>query len=482
MEQPRLDDLAIVFIQQGLPGGAALFFLLGLVVELLQIFLGGGIVDLQVVIGVIRPHRRHGQNLAGVDVHHDAERAVLHIVLRNGSLHVLLKIILHRRVDRRNQAAAVGRLIVFFVGVEHFRLVVALCRDDSPGITLEGIVVVGFQALGADVFCIGKAQDLRRQRGVRVGTFGVRLQVHAPELIVTHIGPDLIGQVLRDLPFDDLIAHLRIGGLLDDIGLFKVQDLPQILGQLVEIHFVLTQLQRVQEDVFHRGGGGQHIHISVVDRPPVGADGRAAGLVRDGLALIDIMLRDHHVKQRDNQGDKQKNATHCHNAKCAAQEEPVRSRVFLSRSEIPFSFSGFFACHRRSPSLRGVPRRKLQRGTDCQRSHHSPAHSSGCALSNCMSRSAEVFYHLFRRPSDGLPGSLQNVLLLRRHNLRLILAREIQFDGLLAVRLMHPQLGRLGFDGVEVYFFVIGRLQAVIFLLQGRDLVLQLADFVRRFI
>ena len=64
----------------------------------------------------------------------------------------------------------------------------------------------------------------------------------------------------------------------------------------------------------------------------------------------------------------------------------------------------------------------------------------------------------------------------------LILAGEIQFDGLLAVRLMHPQLGRLGFDGVEVYFFVIGRLQAVIFLLQGRDLVLQLADFVRRFI
>ena len=154
LEQPRLDDLAVVFIPAESPGRCCpSFFLLGLVVELLQLFLGGGIVDLQVVIGVICPHRRHGQNLAGVDVHHDAERAVLHIVLRNGGLHVLLKIILHRRVDRRNQAAAVGRLVVFFVGVEHFRLVVALCRDDSPGIALEGIVVVGFQALGADVFC-----------------------------------------------------------------------------------------------------------------------------------------------------------------------------------------------------------------------------------------------------------------------------------------------------------------------------------------
>ena len=40
---------------------------------------------------------------------------------------------LHGLIDRRDQTVAVGRIVVFFICIEHLRAVVALCRDDLAG-------------------------------------------------------------------------------------------------------------------------------------------------------------------------------------------------------------------------------------------------------------------------------------------------------------------------------------------------------------
>ena len=120
------------------------------------------------MIGVVAAERRHGDDVAGVHVHHDAERAVLNFVALNGIFEILFQHILHRRVERQNQTVTVGRVVIFFVGVEHFRPAVAARGHDLAARALQVAVVIRLDALRAAVILTDKAQHLRRQRRIRI--------------------------------------------------------------------------------------------------------------------------------------------------------------------------------------------------------------------------------------------------------------------------------------------------------------------------
>ena len=287
-------------------------------IKLRQLVVLFRIVDLEILIGVVASQRGHGDNIAGVHVEHDTERAVFHVVAVDRVLKLLLQIILHRGVNCQDYAVAIGSLVVFLIGIEHLGLVVALGRDDRARSTLQIAVVVGFQTFGADIFRIGKAQKLRRQRAVGIVAHGVRLQMHADDLVGADIFAHLIADLLRLTALEHLIAVLYIRRLLLDPARVQIEDARQRIGQRVHIHLVLLQLQRVEEDILHAGRGRQHIHVPVVDRAARGRDAGGSCLVADGLFLILIMVDQHQLDEHTRNGAERQNAQADHH-----REDPL---------------------------------------------------------------------------------------------------------------------------------------------------------------
>ena len=73
-------------------------------------------------IGIVRiviPLYRHGQNLAGVDVHHNAAGTVSGLAAFRRLLHALLQEMLHHLVDRQHKTVAVLRFDKLFILERH---------------------------------------------------------------------------------------------------------------------------------------------------------------------------------------------------------------------------------------------------------------------------------------------------------------------------------------------------------------------------
>ena len=112
------------------------------------------------VLQVVVRHRRHGQDRPRVHVHHDAHRAVFHMILVHGVLQVFFQCALDAGVQRQHQAVAVlgviGRLVgavwqIVSPGVLH--------AHHAPGGALERIVVIALDAQHAVAVRVHKADD-----------------------------------------------------------------------------------------------------------------------------------------------------------------------------------------------------------------------------------------------------------------------------------------------------------------------------------
>ena len=156
----------IVFVQ---------FFLVvaGFLFHLVQLRLGIGIVNLTGVVGVKVRLGGHAQDLAGLDIHHDAHSTVLHLMLLYGIFQVLFQIVLHCFIDGQHQALSVLRIVDLLLTEGHgSSLGVAHRGDDAVG-TGQGLVVVGFQAIGAGAVIAGKAQHSGRQVAIGIIAHGI---------------------------------------------------------------------------------------------------------------------------------------------------------------------------------------------------------------------------------------------------------------------------------------------------------------------
>ena len=101
---------------------------------------------------------------------------------------------------------------------------------------------------------------------VGVVALRIRFQMHADDLVLAQESTHFVTDVLPLPALEHLIAHGGIFRLLFDEILVNVQNACQISRQKINIHVVLRQLQRIEEDVFHARGGRENVHVAVIDR------------------------------------------------------------------------------------------------------------------------------------------------------------------------------------------------------------------------
>ena len=164
------------------------------------------LADSLIVVQVKVAERGHAQNCAGVGVHGDRRRAVLHVVVLHGLLQVLFHVILDRRVERERHVLAVGGVVIILViDEEHIRAVAVRGAHHASLAAGQRVVIAVFNAGQAAVVRSDKADDVRGQTAVRIIALGVRLDLDADDVVLFLERAHLIRDVALHLARDDLI-------------------------------------------------------------------------------------------------------------------------------------------------------------------------------------------------------------------------------------------------------------------------------------
>ena len=332
--EPGCGDGVVVLLDQKLVFRRVRNMAFQLVVDLLQLFLCGQIENFQIVVGIIAALDGHGQDRPGVHVHDDAEGAVLHVVFFNGRFEVFLQIHLHRGVDGQHQGIAVGGLVVFFIGIEHLRLVVAAGGDDGARRALQHVVVVGLQPVAAAVLGVGKADDLGRRGSGGVIALRVRFKMNAAELVVGDELPDSVGLLQIPLAGDDLVSAVQLGRLFPNGFGVDVQNGGQPVGNEVHVFLGIVNFPGIDKHVLHGLGGREDVHIAIVDHAAVRGDGRGAGLIADGAALIAVVIHKHQRGQLPDQRNEQHDPAEKHDKGRPAQNAVSGLRPVVNRNRL----------------------------------------------------------------------------------------------------------------------------------------------------
>ena len=270
------------------------------------------IVDGHGVVGVELLQRGHGQDRAGLDVHHDSAAAAVDGEGIHGFGQIFFHDGLHIFVQRQVQVVAVDGVVDVGLGVgQNFAVDVGL--SDAAARRTGQIFLVGFlQAVSADELAIfivvAEADDRRRKRTVGVAAGGGLLG-----------GED--GDAVAGLPFlfrrgavgfgvfDDGVGHrffhvlghhtvlvqlaiLVAGGQfgVDVIGgSAVVQQLGDMLGAGADLGFrgaVLLGLGRVSDDVPHGVAFGQQLAVGTVNVAAGGGQLGVLELLGHGLGAV----------------------------------------------------------------------------------------------------------------------------------------------------------------------------------------------------
>ncbi len=203
--------------------------------QLVELPQGNGVCDFQIIVGVIVAKGRHTQNFPGIHVHDNPKRPAGHVVSLNGGLQILFQIILHRGVQGQNHAVALCGFVVFFIGIGHLGLIVALGGNDLARRAFQIAVIECFNALRAGVAGVGKANDLTGQGAVGIVPLGVWLQMNAFNVILFNKRPHLIGFLRATLGGNELIAHFNIRRLLFDVVRIHIQNVGQGCGNQINV-------------------------------------------------------------------------------------------------------------------------------------------------------------------------------------------------------------------------------------------------------
>ena len=271
----------------------------------------------RVVVGV----GGHGQDGAGLGVHHDAGAAVGGVELIQHALQALFQIILDTGVQRQHQVAAVLRVEILLAAEQQRRAVDVGGGDGQAGAALEHVVIGGLEAVGAHLVGVDEAQHVPRQGAEGIQPLGVRRQVDAlqpggapagvgdedglsvrvdggelvPLLVDLAVDepPDLVGHVLVHFFSDVLVLGVGLLQLLQDERLIHLQDAGEALcdvrliphrrggvglpllggllrrlldGLLLALHILLDPVG-VDEHRLRGVGDGHDLAVLVVDGP-----------------------------------------------------------------------------------------------------------------------------------------------------------------------------------------------------------------------
>ena len=229
-----------------------------------------GIGDHLILVGVVIPLGGHGQNRAGIHLHHDADTPVFGPGLLDRHLQIFFREILHRLIDGQHQGMALLRIDGAFVfqGGGHLLAPAVLGGDDPPRLARQHIVVIGFQPLAALVFRVDKAQHAGQQRTAGIIAFIIRdnpENTGAGKTVVLHPLDEGFHQILFNLFLDDFILGVDLQRLLIQPLPVHLQQHGQLIGDLGAHRLVIRDVVGRHDDSPHLGGTRQQLHVGVVD-------------------------------------------------------------------------------------------------------------------------------------------------------------------------------------------------------------------------
>ena len=287
------------------------------------------VLDRVGVVGVELVDRRHREDRAGVDIHHNDRAAVHDAVLVHGLGKILFNDRLHVFVDGQVQVIPVDRFVDLGVGGVDLVAERVLHADAAPRRTGQNIVVGAFQPVHAVAVGVGKAEHRGKEGVVRVAAggalLGIDIENGVPFLLGRAGGQGAFGVgVFQDRILggqvhpagQDLILAVPVAELFQD-ALARdraVQQLADLVGGFGNEGLVAAG--GVGDDVPHRCAAGQHLAGGGIDR----AAGRGEHLVRkllfgraDAVALgvaqlqrIELVDQQPHAEQDEHRHQQQR--------------------------------------------------------------------------------------------------------------------------------------------------------------------------------
>ena len=231
---------------QDLEGGAGLIGIVdGLVAPLAQLGVrqvqlllrhqlgDGGIINGRRVVQVVAGAGGHGQNRAGLHIHDNARGAVGGLGGGDHLIDGLFHIILNGGVQGQDDVAAVLRLIILFVAIEHIVARRVLGRHHQARLPLQGAVIPGLQAVEAGIIRTYEADDLRGQGGIGIVALGIGGHVDPHHALIVDVAANLVGYILLYAHFQHLVLGVGALHFLEDALLIDLQNFREPLGHAV---------------------------------------------------------------------------------------------------------------------------------------------------------------------------------------------------------------------------------------------------------
>ena len=336
----------LIGIVDGLAAPLFVEKILHVLLDLLLRHAGGQkiVVDLAGSVQIVRRERRHRQYRAGVDVHDDARCALSRAEACLQLLHALFKVILNGGVERRVQVAAVFRVEILVILVEHGAAVSVARGDDHAVFTGQFVVIGRLQSHRAAVV-VGKADDLRGKRPLWIAALARRAQEDAPEFILVDEFPHLVGKLIVRFFLEDLVLRICFLHLFENVSSVEVQDLSKTVCDQVLILIVLDDLLGREKNILRRGGHRKDRTVSVVNGAAARLHRGAQRLLPHGDGLKLIVLGDLPVIKL---GKEQHESQHAEHAE-QQQRSCLNDAVCPSRG---FGTSFLGLCHCCSSSLK----------------------------------------------------------------------------------------------------------------------------------
>ena len=211
---------------------------------------------------------------------------------------MLFHIVLDRRVERRDEAAAVIAGAVLLIAAQEHLTTVGVGGAKAPaGGAGEGLVIARLDPLEPVVVRADEAEEVAGEPAVRVIALAVRLEPDAADLVFGLEAPDLGRLVRLDLAGDRDIPAPPAPGFLIHVRIVEIQDLREGARDERPVLAVRLDLGGTEIDIVHRGADREDVSAAVIDRAAQGAAGGLPELLGDGEVFVKAVVCDLNVIQ-----------------------------------------------------------------------------------------------------------------------------------------------------------------------------------------
>ena len=184
---------------------------LGLILNGIQLCLNRGIGHYARLIEIIVGQGGHGENGAGIHIHHDAIGTFrLRVNIR--LFQALLQIVLNHPVDCQNKAVPLLGIIRGLILIGHIVLCAVFSRDNATGRAGQLLVILKLQAGAALVIRSGESNDRGGKIIVWIIPLGIRIKPDdGVERLILSVLVDKGGQRIFGIVFDPFLdRHIVI--------------------------------------------------------------------------------------------------------------------------------------------------------------------------------------------------------------------------------------------------------------------------------